>query len=281
MNTLIAESGSTNTSWRLINASGQISQFKTTGINPYYEEEGEIAQKLASELLPLLENTSVDAVYFYGSGCGQAKQSAKVSNAIRTVLKTSKISVENDLLAAAKAQCSTEAGIVCILGTGTNACLYDGAKIIAQPISLGFILGDEGSGGFLGKMLIKRWLEDELPAPLAEKFNAQFQLSKAEVIEQVYQQQYPNRYLAGFSVFLSENQSEPYLYRLVYDAFSLFIEKFIMKLPNYTDYKIHFVGSIAFHFNNILRKALADKKLTIGHIAENAIAGLALHHTKH
>ncbi|WPP49406.1 N-acetylglucosamine kinase [Catalinimonas niigatensis] len=274
---LIADSGSTKTDWRVIDEAGKISQAKTVGLNPYLETKEKIAAVLREELYPQL-NTSIHEVHFYGAGCTTPSACALISEAIKTVFQEVKVAVNSDLLGAARALCGTEAGIACILGTGSNTCLYDGKEIIDNIPPMGYIIGDEGSGSNIGKELINRYFRRELPPGIKEKLEKRFDMSKESVLENVMRQPYPNRYMAGFAKFVFQNLKEPYLMQMVYSILANFFDKTIAHYDNYQQYKIHFTGSIAFYFGNLLRQVANDKGLRVFNILESPIAGLTLYH---
>jgi glucosamine kinase len=277
---LIAESGSTKTDWRLITSDSQVSQYKTVGFNPYYQTAENIVEELQKSLLPNLSETSVTEVFYYGTGITNDEKASVIKEAICSVFSgVQTIEAHSDMLAAARALCGREAGIACILGTGSNSCFYDGENIAFQVPPLGFWLGDEGSGGNLGKQLILSYLHKELPEELRQKFNKRFgEKDRLEIIENAYQKPFPNRYFAGFSKFIFDNRQHPFMYQLVSNAFGLFFEKYILKYPDYQQYKIHFTGSVAFYYSDILRRVATEKGCTAGIIMESPIAGLTLFH---
>ncbi|GAB3931591.1 N-acetylglucosamine kinase [Larkinella terrae] len=276
---LIADSGSTKTDWRTIDSRGQVDQARTIGFNPYYQDSAAIAAELQTALLPTVKETVTD-VFYYGTGCNSTESCGVVETAIRAVFPDAqKVQVNSDLLGAARALCHHEAGIACILGTGSNACLYDGREIAQLSGSLGFWLGDEGSGGYLGKTLVVRFLHGQLPVELAEKFRKRYpKVDRITVMEQAYKQPFPNRYFASFSKFLFDNRSHPVAYQIVHDAFSLFFDTYIRKFSDAAQLPIHFVGSVAFYYSDILRQIANDKGLTVRRILETPIAGLTLYH---
>jgi glucosamine kinase len=274
---LIADSGSTKTDWRIIDQDKNIAQAKTAGFNPYYQTEEQIFAELKEVLLPQVKG-DITEIYFYGAGCSSPDKNALVENALSRVFLKAQVHVSHDLLAAARALCGSEAGIACILGTGSNSCLYDGKDIVANKASLGYILGDEGSGAVLGKLLVSKYFNRELPGHLMAKFEKRYALSREELLDNVYKKPFPNRYLAKFSQFLFHNLSDPYIYKLVYDAFADFFDKNVLYYENYADYKVHFTGSIAFYYSNILRQVANDKGIVVKNILENPIAGLTLYH---
>jgi len=279
---LIADSGSTKTDWRILDAAGEVHQARSSGLNPYHETEESLAKVLREELQPQLpasaDVSSVQELFFYGAGCATDSACASVAAAIRSVFPEAQPEVHNDQLGAARALCGREPGIACILGTGSNTCLYDGEKIIDNIPPMGYIIGDEGSGSYIGKELLNRYFRRELPAKIRERLENRFDVSKDTVLENVYRQPFANRYMAGFAKFVFQNLKEPYLMRMVYDVFATFFDKTICHYDRYQDHKIHFTGSIAFYFGNLLRQVANDKGLRIFNILEGPIAGLTLYH---
>ncbi|MFC5412828.1 N-acetylglucosamine kinase [Larkinella bovis] len=276
---LIADSGSTKTDWRTLSTNGEVNQARTIGFNPYYQDSAAIAAELQTSLLPSVKET-VTEVFYYGTGCNSPESCGVVERAIRTVFPDAQhVQVNSDLLGAARALCHHEPGIACILGTGSNACRYDGRDIAQLSGSLGFWLGDEGSGGYLGKTLVVRFLHGQLPTELAGKFQKRYpNIDRLTVMEHAYKQPFPNRYFASFSKFLFDNRSHPVAYQIVYDAFSLFFDTYIRKFADSAQLPIHFVGSVAFYYSDILRQVANDKGFTVRRILENPIAGLTLYH---
>lgn len=276
---LIADSGSTKTEWRVIDGNGNIAQVRTSGINPYYQDQETIAGILAAELDGHLK-TPIEKVYFYGAGCSTQESRDKVAKSFATLLPKAQSEVSTDMLAAARSLCGHQRGIACILGTGSNSCLYDGASVIENVPSLGYILGDEGSGSYLGNRLLGHFIRKELPQGILDKMVKRFDLSRSVILENVYQNDTPARYMAGFSKFIFQNISDPFLYKMVYDGFVVFFEKNVMKYTDFQKEQVHFAGSVAFYYANILRKVAADLGINVKHIVEGPIAGLTLYHQK-
>ena len=275
---LIADSGASKTDWRMIAANGAITQAQTIGLSPYYQNSASIAAELAENLLPLVSEP-ISEIYFYGTGCAGEEPCNVVRRGLRAVFKSVQIvEVESDMLGAARGLCGHEAGIACILGTGSNNCLYNGRDISDKIPSLGFWLGDEGSGGYLGKTLVVAYLQKELPADLAEKFARRYGINREMVLENAYKQPFPNRYFAGFSKFLFNNRNHPFAYQLISDAFAVFFDKYVCKYPNYQQQPVHFVGSVAFYYSDILRRVAKAKSVSLRNIMETPIAGLTLYH---
>lgn len=275
---LIADSGSTKTEWRTILPGGAIGQAKTAGCNPNHQTVADIKATLENELLAQLSSGKPEEVFFYGAGCSSEKSKNIVRDAFAAVFPGASLVVESDLLAAARSLCLNEPGIACILGTGSNSCLFDGEKIIGNTPALGYVLGDEGSGSYLGKKVVADYLRRDMPEHLAARFGKRFPISADEVCDRIYRQPLAKPYLASFSRFLFHNLQDPYCYRLVYDSFTNFLQRNVVKYPDYQSLPVHFVGSIAFYYGNILRQAATDQGMRVGRILEGPIAGLALYH---
>ena len=274
---LIADSGSTKTDWRQIDASGNIHQAKTSGLNPYHQDAAEMEQVLRQELRPQVDS-KVKQVYFYGAGCANEAAEQTVVQALQSVFPEAALEVRSDLWAAARALCGHESGIACILGTGANSCLYDGTEITDNVPPLGYILGDEGSGAYLGKELLNRYLKRDMPEPLSRQFAKRYSVTTEAVLERVYRQSQANTYLASFAKFAFHHLKHPYMMRLVYDGFQAFFDKNVSRYEGFQQYKVHFTGSIAFYYSNILRQVANDRGITVQNILESPIAGLTLYH---
>jgi glucosamine kinase len=275
---LIADSGSTKTAWRLLNAQGEVTQALTVGINPYYQDTPEIAQALKDSLLPQLPGTAPQQVYFYGAGCSAKDKQDLVAAALLAVFPNAQVHVHHDLEAAARALCGHKEGIACILGTGSNSCLYDGEKIIQNLPNLGFILGDEGSGGYMGKHIVQAFLNRELPADLHQAFEERYHTNRDEIVDNVYRKPYPNRYMAGFARFLSDHREHPFIYQMITKCLGDFFKKAVVKYPDYQKKETHFVGSIAYYFRDILRTVAQQYGVTVCTILESPIEGLSQYH---
>ncbi len=274
---LIADSGSTKTHWCLVENGQIIKQIFTKGINPFYQTENEIKTEIEMFLLPELSIQNVSKIFFYGAGCSFPDKKVMISNALGSFFKHISIEVQSDLLAAARALFGHNQGIACILGTGSNSCFYDGSKIVENVSPLGFILGDEGSGAVLGKTLVSDCLKNQLSSTLKEKFLNQYNITSAEILENVYKKPFPNRFLAKFTTFLSENIHEKEIYNIVYAGFTSFIKRNIAQYQ--TDgLKVGFVGSIAFYFKDILYKVALENGLKVDIIDQSPMNGLVSFH---
>lgn len=222
----------------------------------------------------------VDQVYFYGAGCSTAENKRVLDRIFHENFPYARINIAHDLMGAARSLCGFDEGIASILGTGANSCFYDGNKIVKNMPALGYVLGDEGSGSWLGKELLVLFLRDELNPAIADRMRKRFELNKDVILENVYQKEMASTYLAGFSKFIFQNLKDPQLYRLVYHGFELFFQKNIEKYENYKQLPVHFTGSVAFYYSNILRQVANDKGILVQNIVESPIAGLTLYHQK-
>jgi glucosamine kinase len=276
---LIADSGGSKTDWRLLHQNGKIGQASAPGFNPYYQPIDDLTNNIRDILLPAIDE-KVTNIFFYGAGVSSAKNQQVIKNTFLQFFPDANIEIGWDLLAAARALCGHEPGIACIMGTGSNSCLYDGENIIGNVANLGWILADEGSGANIGKKFLVDYLRERMPDSVASHFRKRFPLSREEFLEKVYQQEKPSAFLASFAKFIFQHLDDPYCYQLVYNSFAEFYENNVMKYPDYTKLKVHFTGSIAFYFSDILRQVANDKGITVKNILEGPIAGLTLYHSE-
>ncbi len=290
---LFADSGSTKTHWCLMAANGHASEVYTAGINPVLQSSAQITQtvdNLLSQIGSLLWAGTITHVFFYGAGCTPEKK-VIVRDILAAVFKKAQVQVESDMLGAARGLLQHEQGIACILGTGSGSCFYDGEKIAATVPSLGFILGDEGSGATLGKRLVADALKNQLTPELKEALLREYNITQADIIDRVYRQPMPNRFLAELSQFCARRIHEPSIRHLVYDHFDQFIKRNILQYPqliNQTaslnfklstlNFKIAFVGSIAYYYKEILQEVLTANGLTLGTLMQDPIEGLKTYH---
>ena len=281
---LIADSGSTKTDWCLCNESAIVSTMQTQGINPYHQSEEAIEAVLREELLPQLTQHSEFNIQnslnivFYGSGCANATACNRIKEAIFKVLGSEDVTVHSDLLGAARALCGHEEGIACVLGTGSNSCLYNGKEIVANTPPLGYILGDEGSSAVLGRRLVGDCLKSQLPEAICDEFLAEYNLTQEIILEKVYRQPLANRFLASLTPFLSKHRDVPEVHKLLVESFTDF---FVRNVKQYRRpwLPIHFVGSIANAFAAELKEAAESLGLELGTIMRSPMEGLVRYHT--
>lgn len=270
---LIADSGSTKTSWCLSGKNGFTEYYSTSGINPFFRTTEDIETELREKLLSEIE-AKVEQIYFYGAGIINEEKGNVVKIALENLFPEAKIYVFSDLLAAAHATLGNKNGIACILGTGSNSCLYDGKTIIEHIPPLGYILGDEGSGAVLGRKLIGDYLKGIMPKKLAEKFIFQFSFNYAELMEAIYKREKPNKFLAQFVPFLKENIEEIYCKKLIENSFDEFVNRNIAQYSNFREQEVSFVGSVAFHFKEQLKNVLEKNRIQINIVLKDPLTGL-------
>jgi N-acetylglucosamine kinase-like BadF-type ATPase len=271
---VIAESGSTKTDWVLLGKEGENVHQQTLGINPYHQNTDSILAIINS----LKGFDSVHQIFFYGAGCATDDKKRLIKNALLNQFPEATAEVNSDVLAAARSVCGTQKGIACIMGTGSNSCLYDGKNIEHNVSPLGFILGDEGSGAVMGKKLIADILKNIAPKDLRNAFYQKYDLEYGDIINRVYKEEAPSRFLAQFTLFLSENIHNPYISNLVTSSFTEFFERNVKQYENYNKLPIHFIGSIAFYFKNELKVAANKAGLRLGKILKSPLEGLIQYH---
>jgi glucosamine kinase len=277
---LLADSGSTKTDWALINSKAETFFYQTNGLNPYHNDSIRIKEEINSNLLHKIDKHSVKEIHFYGSGCGVQDKKEIVSQVLVEIFNQSKININTDILGAARALLGNEKGIACILGTGANSCYFDGETIQQIVPSTGFIFGDEGSGSHIGKLLISHYLKNTLPGNIHKAFENRYKLKFADILDKVYRQQFPNRFLASFSPFILEHISEPFILDLLEHSFNDFINYYIKQYKDYDTLPITFTGSIAYHFKSQLEKAFYHHNLNITSITQSPIDNLIKFHSR-
>lgn len=277
---LIADCGSTKIDWCAVENGKVVKQVFTCGMNAVMLTEEEMRERIAAELMPNVADIKdrIEAVYFYGAGCISPDVCANVANAIRANIQAPVVEVHTDLLAAARALCGHQPGIACIMGTGSNSCYYDGNDICDNVSPLGYILGDEGSGAVLGKIMLGDILKNQLPKELCDKFLAQYELDRLTIIKRVYKEPQANRFLASVTPFLCENIEHPAVHALVLNAFKAFFVRNIQQYKDYDKLSVNFIGSIAYYYRAVLAEAAEACNCKIGTIIKSPMEGLIRFH---
>lgn len=274
---LIADSGSTKTTWRLLGKGKAKNQFcLTAGLNPYFQRREDILKTLVKEFR--LQREGLNQIFFYGAGCANPEKNAVLASALSEFFQTENIDVASDLLAAARSLCGRNEGVIAILGTGSNSCYYDGQTIRQHVPPLGYILGDEGSGAVLGRKLVSNLLKNQMHEFFQARFFEMFGQTSIEIMENVYRKPFPNRYLASFTPFLSRYLKEEEVYLLVKDSFIEFFQRNIRQYPRADRLPVHFSGSIAWHFSGILHEAARECGFSVGKILQDPMEGLVEFH---
>lgn len=276
---LISDCGSTKADWRLIHANGTVDSISTKGFNPYFDTSDDIYEMLQPAFYEQIKVDAISEVFHYGTGCSEPRRNKVVEDGLQRVCKNASIEVHHDLLGAARAVCGSEPGIACIIGTGSNTCAYDGKDVIDNVTNLGFLLGDEGSGSHLGRMLIRAYYYRELPSDLRAAFEEDYiKGNYRSVLNAIYDNEHPNVYLASFSPFLSKHKDHIFIQKLVTAAFEEFIKRHIRKYDNHNQLPISFIGSIAYYFQDLLKMVLEERNLKIGTIIKKPINNLVAFH---
>jgi glucosamine kinase len=275
---LIADSGSTKTEWCLLDGKKK-SIINSQGMSPYFISEARMADIIIAEVLPSLKKAVVEEIYYYGTGCTNPKNARMVKRVLKKIFPSATVKVDSDVAGAAKALCGNEKGIACILGTGSSSCYYNGKKIAKNNPGLGFILGDEGSGAYLGKKVVQYFLYNTFDEDLRARFDAKFVTNASEILDAVYKKPLANRYLASFAIFLSENRGHYMVENIIEDGFHDFFYAHVYKFRESWNYPVHFTGSIAFGFKDVLTEMCSSYQLELGNILRNPMEGLITYHT--
>jgi glucosamine kinase len=277
MNILIADSGSTKCEWCVL-LNGRKKILFTQGISPYFLNAKQIAELLNKELMPSLKKLQFDAIYYYGTGCISTENRRIIKVALRSHFPLADIEVTHDLMAAARALCADKKGIACILGTGSNSCYFNGKKIINNSPGLGYVLGDEGSGAYLGRKVLQYYLYRTFDDELRYKFDAKYTTDQSEILEQVYKRPLPNRYLASFALFLAENRGHYMIENILEDGINDFFFQHLCKYRESWKLPIHFVGSVAFGFRDVIEDLADTYEFELGNILQKPMDGLIKYH---
>ncbi len=277
---LLADSGSTKTDWGLVENGKLVKRLRTSGMNPFQMSEEAITEEIKTHLVPELPGTVLDEVHFYGAGCTKEKQPI-VERALRANLTINgECEVASDMLGAARGICGHKPGIACILGTGSNSCSYDGKNLVKNVSPLGFILGDEGSGAVLGKLLVGDVLKNQMPEAITKRFFEKYKLTSAEIIDRVYRQPKPNTFLASFVPFLEENIDEPKIYNLVKESFRSFLRRNVMQYDGWQTLPTGFNGSIAKIYKKPLLEAREEEGIHLGRIIQAPMEAMVEYHVE-
>jgi len=272
---IIADSGSTKTDWKLVDNKEVKASYKTVGFNPYILASDDVLKVLnSSELLTVKDK--ITEVHLYAAGCARATNQEILKKPLGQFFSNAAINVNHDLLAAARATCGKEKGMVAILGTGSNSCLYDGENIVENITSLGYVLGDYGGGVDIGKAFVKKVLGKEFNKSLQAKFEL-FVLVD-EVLDSVYKKEMPNRYLASFNKIVAEHISEKEIEELVIQRLNLFFQKNICKYSNYKSYPLHIIGSVGLVYKGLINDIANSYGITLGSVIQKPIDNLVFYH---
>ena len=275
---LLADSGATKCEWCLVQKRRKKTVF-TQGLSPYFLTEEQIVNILETELSDFLETRQLTNVYYYGTGMRNPANVATLRKALKKVFSGASISISDDMLAAARGLNGREKGIACNLGTGSFSCYYNGSKIVKQSPGIGYILGDEGSGAYLGRKVIQYFMYNTFDDELRYRFDQKYGITPVEILENTYRKPLANRYIAGFCHFLAENRGHYMIENIIEDGLNDFFFQHLCKYAESWKYPIHFVGSVAFGFRDTLQELCHSYEFELGKILKNPMEGLIDYHT--
>ena len=272
---LVADSGSTKADW-IAGANGAVqATFHTKGFNPFFHNREFIIRELQSAAGFSEIRSQVKEVYFFGAGCSSVERNEIIAAALREFFIEANVIVEHDMLGTALAVCDGKPGVACILGTGSNICYFNGTSISETRHGLGYIIGDEGSGSYYGKKILAWYLYRILPADLHESFQSRYNLDKESIIKSVYKDPDPNVFLASFASFLSDHMHHSFIQQLVTKGTTEFFDTNVLSYQESSSVPVHFVGSIAWFFRDVISIVAAEKNITVGKIIQKPVTGLA------
>ncbi len=275
---LIADSGSTKTEWALIEKGNVVQKILTKGFNPYYYQKADFISDLKTSLSGQMAFNKIEKVFFYGAGCSSVSNCSMVEVSLKAVFSDALIKVEHDLFAAGLALLGDDKGIACILGTGSNSCLWENKKILDNVPALGYMLGDEGSGTHIGKLLLKGILLGEADTELSKTFYNSFNLSFDSILEKVYKEANPNLFYSSISPFANKHIDNAFCTFIVKQSFTKFIDRYISKYEGAQSLPVSFVGSVAFYFQDMLKLVLEENNMSLGKILREPMEGLIEYH---
>jgi len=256
--------------WILLDGEAVRDRFTTEGFNPNYADRQGLVEMCRSVSLP----TGIRSIHYYGTGCGNEQNCQMIREVFQNQFPNAEIHVTHDLMAVCHAVLGHERGVACILGTGSNACVYDGNGIVERAVSLGYLVGDEGSGMHIGREVVRAYFYGLMPEDLRRSFDAEYHLELKDFIQHLYHDGQPSKYLASFAKFAGEHQDTPFINELVKGCFKAFVEAFVLRFEGCETMQVCFVGSVAYHFQHILRETLAGYGLTMGELMQSPAEGL-------
>ncbi len=271
---LVADSGSTKCDWVLLNEKGERIETSTMGFNPFFHDSA-LVEKAIRENNVLMQNAAqIKKIRFFSAGASNAGNIAILERALKAVFNTGDIQVDHDLKGAAIACTQGMEGIVCILGTGSNSCYFDGTDLSEKLPALGYILGDEGGGAYFGKQIATKYLYKKMPAELVESFENEFGATKDKILESVYTKLNANVYLASLMKFAHAHKDHVFFKEMIYKGLSQFVSIHVWCYDNFREVPVHFVGSVAYHFKDLLEEVAKNYRFSTGNIIQKPIHSL-------
>lgn len=275
---LISDCGATKSEWSVI-GKGKVKTVITQGISPYFLNTDQIRELLLEELVPHIRNIKIGEIHYYGTGCANPENAKIVKKALKQIFPTASVEVTHDLLAAARALCGDEKGIACILGTGSNSCFYNGRRIMKNSPGIGYVLGDEGSGAYLGKKVIQYYLYGTFDDELRGRFDLTYTTTSKEILENVYKKPLANRYLAGYTRFLAENRGHYMIENIIEDGLNDFFFNHLCKYREIWTLPVNFAGSVAYGFKDVLSQLCQGYEFELGKVLKKPMSGLIAYHS--
>ena len=278
-NYIIADSGATKCQWTLV-LGNQKKTITTIGISPYFLTTDQIVETIAKGFNKKVDTDIINAVYFYGTGLSNPLNVASIKKALKKVFPKADLDIQTDLVAVARATCQHSKWVACIFGTGSNTGYFNGKKIVKNSPGLGYVLGDEGSGAYLGKKVLQYYLYKTFDEELMHAFESKYPINKDQILDAIYKQPLPNRYMASFSEFLSEHRGHYMIENIIEDGINDFFFAHLNKLNESWLYPIHFAGSVAYIFRDVIKQLATAYELEIGTIVKSPMEGLIAFHKK-
>jgi glucosamine kinase len=275
---LIADAGSTKIQWVVIHEGKASEPIETAGFNPYFMEHGILTDAVEKDLVPFINPGYINQVYYYGAGCSTMFKCNIVEDVLKDVFDNADFEIYHDLLGAARALFGNFEGIACILGTGSNSCLYDGKNILENVTSLGYLFGDEGSGAYLGKLWLTEYLRGRMPEHLKNLFDKRFGYSLENILDAVYNKPHPNQFLSSFSLFMGDLKEDEFVKGLVRRNFHDFFTEQVTQYTNYKSHPLGVIGSVGFHFSDLFKEVAGEYGMTIKKMIKSPIDGLVEYH---
>jgi glucosamine kinase len=275
---LIADAGATKIQWVVIQEGKASATYETAGFNPYFMEPRILLDAVEKDLVPFINPGYIRQIYYYGAGCSTMFKCNIVEDVLKEVFDNADFEIHHDLLGAARALFGRKEGIACILGTGSNSCLYDGKNILENVTSLGYLFGDEGSGAYLGKLWLTEYLRGRMPAHLKEKFDKRYGYTLENILDSVYSKPHPNQFLSSFSLYMGDLKEDEFVKKLVLKNFQDFFTEQITQYTNFQEQPLGIIGSVGFYFQDIFKQVAAGYDLKVSRIIQSPIEGLVDYH---
>jgi N-acetylglucosamine kinase-like BadF-type ATPase len=275
---LIADAGATKIQWIVINERKVSEPIETTGFNPYFMDPGILKDGVEKGLVPFIDQRYINDVYYYGAGCSTQAKCGIVEDVLRDIFDRADFEIYHDLLGAARALLKHQEGIACILGTGSNSCLFDGKNILENVTSLGYLFGDEGSGAYIGKLLLTAYLRKTMPEHIRHDFDKRYGYSVENILDSVYGKSHPNRFLSSFALFASNHLDDPFIRDIIRQNFRDFFRDQVTQYTHFKEKQLGVVGSVGFHFQDLFRETAEEYGMKVSKFIKSPIEGLAEYH---